>query len=389
VVRFYQRRTFAPLFWGCFLLGLGMWDKALAVWMLTGAGVATVLVFPDRILAVFTRKRLAIAALGFTLGALPLLVYNLENQWDTFRGNVRRDTSDIPGKAHALMETAKGDGLFGWMFDEAWQTPHPHAPNGLVQRASARISSLAGHPRRHSLFYAFLLALLLTPLARGNALRAILFALIAMAVAWVQMATNANTGGAVHHTILLWPFPQLVIAVSFAAASRRLGRAGIPALAVVTAAMAVSGVLVTAEYQFVSFSFGGSPVWSDAVLPLARFVKNLHSGNVYCVDWGILDGLRYLTHGTVPALVGSDPISKPELSPADREAALRMVADPGAVFVAHTKDFENFQGANDKLVKFAASEGYRREMLGVISDSFGRKAFEVYRFAPLPAGPTP
>jgi hypothetical protein len=58
-----------------------------------------------------------------------------------------------------------------------------------------------------------------------------------------------------------------------------------------------------------------------------------------------------------------------------------MLADPGAVFIAHTKDFENFQGANDRLVKFAAAEGFRRDMLAVISDSFGRPAFEVYRFA--------
>jgi hypothetical protein len=57
-----------------------------------------------------------------------------------------------------------------------------------------------------------------------------------------------------------------------------------------------------------------------------------------------------------------------------------MVTDPGAVIVAHTKDFENFVGTNNKLVKFAAAEGYRREMLTVISDAFGRPAFEVYRF---------
>jgi hypothetical protein len=199
------------------------------------------------------------------------------------------------------------------------------------------------------------------------------------------MATNANTGGGVHHTILLWPFPQLVVAVSFAAASRRLGRAGIPTVAVVTAAMAVSGVLVMAEYQFVSFSYGAAPAWSDAILPLTGFMKNLHAKSVYCVDWGILDSLRYLSRGKVPVLVGSDPISKPELSSADREPVLRMVTDSGAVFVAHTRDFENFQGVNDKLVKFAASEGYRREMLGAISDSFGRQTFEVYRFAAGPA----
>jgi 4-amino-4-deoxy-L-arabinose transferase-like glycosyltransferase len=382
VVRFYQRRTAAALFWGFCLLGLGMWDKALFVWMLSGVGVAAVVVFPRHILAVASRRRMAIAALGFTLGVWPLLLFNLENQWETFRGNVSHDASDIPGKAHMLMETAKGDGLFGWMFDENWQTPQPHAPRGLWQTASAAISSLAGRPRHHALFYAFLLAVLLTPLARGNALRAILFALIAMAVAWVEMATNASTGGSVHHAILLWPFPQLVVAVSFAAASRRLGRAGIPAVAVAVAVMTVSGVLVTNEYYRVSFSYGGAPVWSDAVLPLNTFLKNAHPGNIYCVDWGMLDTLRYLSRGKLRALEGSDPISKPALAPEDRAPVLRMLTDPGAVFVAHTKDFENFVGTNDKLLKFAAAEGYQRQMLGVISDSFGRQAFEVYRFLP-------
>ena len=205
LVRFYQQGALPALFWGFCLLGLGMWDKALAVWMLSGIGVAAMLVFPGRLLALASRKRIAISIVGFTLGVLPLLVFNLENEWATFRGNVSRDTSDIPGKARLLIETAKGDGLFGWMFDEQWQTPAPHAPRGIVEQASAKISSLAGHPRRHALFYAFLLAVLLTPLARGEALRAILFALVAMAVAWVEMAANANTGGGVHHTILLWP----------------------------------------------------------------------------------------------------------------------------------------------------------------------------------------
>jgi hypothetical protein len=359
-----------------------MWDKALAVWMLSGIGVAAMAVFPQRILAVATKRTITRSVLGFALGVFPLLVFNLENQWQTFRGNISRDTSDIPGKARLLMETAKGDGLFGWMFEEQWQTPAPRAPRGPIQEASVRISSLAGHPRIHGLFYAFLLAMLLTPLARGDALRAILFAVVAMGVAWLEMATNANTGGGIHHTILLWPFPQLVIAVSFAAASRRLGSAGIPALAVVTAVMVVSGVLVTNEYYFVSFSYGASPVWTDAIIPLSGLLKNVHAGNVYCVDWGILDGLRYLSHGKLAVQSGSDPIRKPELSPADREPVLHMVTDPGAIFVAHTKDFENFQGTDEKLTKFAAAEGYRRDMVAVIADSFGRPAFEVYRFAP-------
>jgi 4-amino-4-deoxy-L-arabinose transferase-like glycosyltransferase len=382
LVRFYQLGSLSALFWGFCLLGLGMWDKALAIWMLSGMGVAALIVFPRRLWALLSRRRIAVAALGFLLGILPLLMYNLENQWATFAGNVDRDTSDIRGKAYILMRTARGDGLFSWMFDEQWQTPHPPAPSGVIQRTNAEIASVFGHPRRHLLLYAFLLAVLLIPFARGGALRAISFALIAMAVAWVQMATNANTGGSIHHTILLWPFPQIVVAVSFAAASRRLGRAGIPAVAVATVAMFVSGVLVANEYYYVSYSFGGAPVWSDAILPLSDFLKSAGSATVYCVDWGMFDPLRYLNHGKLKLAGGTDPISKKELTPADRDAVLRMLADPGAIYVAHTKDFENFQGANQHLQAFAAAEGYRRDMLTVVSDRYGRPTFEVYRLLP-------
>lgn len=381
LVRFAQTQRTSTLFWGFCLLGLGMWDKALAVWMLGGVGVAALVVLPRRLWALYTRDRLAIAALGFLLGVLPLLVYNVENKWATFAGNVHHDFSDIPGRARMLMETAKGDGLFSWMFDEQWQTPSPHAPKGVIERTSANISSLFGHPRRHLLFYAFLLALALTPLARGNDLRAIFFALIAMAVAWIQMATNANTGGSIHHTILLWPFPQIVVAVSFAAASRRLGRVGILTAAVAAGVLFLSGALVANEYFYVDYSYGGAPIWSDAIVPLSGFLKGTGPGTVYCIDWGMLDPLRYLNRGALKLAVGTDPISKKELTDADRAAVLLMVADPGATFVTHTKDFENFPGTNVHLLKVAAEAGYRQQMLAVIPDSYGRPTFEVYRFA--------
>src|SRR5262249_39681212 len=152
--------------------------------------------------------------------ALPLAIYNAGHHWITFRGNFQRDTTPgaLAGKFRMLVDTGHGRGLFGWMIDEDWQTPTPHPPANALAAASAGISAIASHPRRHLLFYVFVLALLLAPLARGRDLRTILFALIAMAVAWIQMAITANTGGSVHHTVLLWPLPQVVIAVSLAAA---------------------------------------------------------------------------------------------------------------------------------------------------------------------------
>ena len=377
---FYQQRSPLRLACGCFVLGLAMWDKALAIWMISGIGLALVMVFPRQIAGVITLRRVAISVLCFALGALPLMVYNIEKPLATFRGNTSWDTSDLAGKGRLLAATARGNALFGWLNSEAWQTSDPHMPRGAVQAASARISALAGHPRHSLLLYAFGLALLLAPLARGHALRAILFALLAMALAWIQMAVTANAGGSVHHAILIWPLPQMVIAISFAAASRRLPAAGIPALAVVLAVLMVSGLLVTNEYFALIVRNGGSQNWTDAIFRLADYMKSTSPGNVFCMDWGIMDSTRLLSRGKLPLRVGTDPINKPALGDADREYLSRTISAPGSVFINHTKDFEFFPGVNGKLVKYAADAGYRREVMAVIPDSNGRPVYEVYRF---------
>ena len=380
LVKFYQTSKDLALAGGAFLLGLAMWDKALAAWMLTGIGIAGILTFGRQIIAVTTIRRVATAVLFFCLGALPLIIYNADQKLATFRSNMVRDTSNIPGKAKLLIQTADSGGLFGWLMNEDWQTPVPHQPEGWLQDASAHISSFANHPRHNLMLYAFALALLLAPLARGNALRAILFALVAMAVGWAQMAVTANAGASVHHAILLWPFPEMVIAVSFAAASRRLGRAGIPAVAAVLVVLMVSGALVTNEYFTLILRNGGTQNWTDAIFKLSDYMKDVPSTGVYCADWGIMDSLRLLNRGKLPLNVGTDPIRKSELSPEDRDYVKRMISAPDHVFIAHTKDYEFFEGVNARLLKYAADAGYERETMAVIPDGWGRPVYEVYRF---------
>jgi len=386
LMKFHLERGPVALAGGCFLLGLGMWDKALAIWMLSGIGIAGILTFPRQIFAAINLRRVAISALAFSLGALPLIVYNYKQNLATFRGNVSYETRDIPGKAGLLLATADSRGLFSWLTFEDWQTHAPRPPRGVIQTASARISALAGHPRHNLTVWAFCLALLLAPLARGNALRAILFALIAMLVAWLQMAVTVNAGGSVHHAILIWPFPQMVIAISFASASRRLRTAGIPALVVVLATMMVSGALVTNEYFTLALRNGGGQNWTDAIFRLSDYMKGVSADYVFCVDWGILDSLRLLNRGSLKVRVGTDPIAKPQLTAEDREYLQQMVSAPGYVFINHTKDFEFFEGVNDKLVRYAAAAGFERKILAVIPDRNGRPVYEVYQFGPRGGG---
>lgn len=374
VVRFHQRRRARTLFAAFLLFGLAVWDKALAFWMLSGIGVAGILTVPRQIFDTATRRRLAVAAAGFCLGASPFLIYNLGHRFETLRENSAREFGDLPGRARLLQNTVNGQALFGWLNEEDAQTPQPHPPADGLETLSAHISSFAGHPRHSLMVYGFLLALLLAPLARGPSLRAILFALIGMAVAWIEMATTANAGGSVHHVILLWPLPAMVIAVSLAAASRRLGRAGLPAAIVVTVLLAGSEVLVTNEYYALMVRNGGTVPWTDAIYTLSDYLKSAPAKTLSCVDWGIEDSLRLLNRGALPLRWGGD----------EDDAELRnLLARPGSVFLGHAPGREVFPGKTEKLTKRAAALGYQRQVIAVIADTFGRSTFEVYSFQPL------
>ncbi|HEY7389905.1 MAG TPA: glycosyltransferase family 39 protein, partial [Bryobacteraceae bacterium] len=385
LVRFWQRRDKSgdklALAGGFFLFGLALWDKALAIWVLSGMAVAALVTLPKQIAQVTTWRHVGIAGLSLVVGAFPLILYNIHTRGGTLHGNAVADTAGAPAKVGALADTIRGSGLFGYLSPEDWQTPQPRTKGDWLERASTKVASASRGPYRSLQLYGLLLAVLLIPLARGAALRTLIFFLVTFAVAWVQMALTAHAGNAMHHTILLWPLPQAIMAVSFASASRRLGAAGIPAIAAVTATLMVSGLLLMNSYFARMVRNGGAISWTDAIFPLSEYMKKTPATEVFCLDWGFLDSLRLLSDGKLPVRVGEDPIQKPELTDADRERLTDMISNPEHVFIAHEKPFEFYPGLAEKLTLFAAAHGgYRKETLAAISDSNGRPTFEVFRF---------
>jgi hypothetical protein len=380
LVKFHRSANSLWLAAGFFFFGLAVWDKMLAVWMLSGLTMGALATVPRQILAAWSWRRLAIAALAFLAGAVPVALSGIHDHFAALRENAGRNVDEVPSKIATLRRTIDGEGLFGFMFAEDGQTPAPRAAANLAERLSAETSQRFSHPRHSLQLYACLLALALTPLARGRDLRAILFALIAMAVAWIQMATTPLAGGSIHHTILLWPLPAMVMAVSFAAASRRLGRAGIPAVAVILAVLVASDVLVTNEYFWKSVRNGGSHTWTDALFPLSADLMAMRPAAVYCADWDIFESLRLLDRGALPLFSGMDPVPAPEMSPTDRRWLLGMIAAPNTVWVTHVPDFEFFPAVRPKLDRFAAAAGFEHRLIEVIGDTHGRPTFELYRF---------
>jgi hypothetical protein len=372
-VRFYQTRSNVSLALGSLSFGLALWDKALALWMLSGFGIAGILMFPRQIFATISLRRMLISVTAFGLGAAPLISYNLHAPLATIRENTATDTGALSTKFHLLAGTAQGGMLLGFWNAPDETTPAPHQPRGLMQTISARLSSLAGHPSSDWLPAAFVAAVILAVFAGWQTLRLVIFFVIAIAVGWFQMALNSHTGGTVHHAILLWPWPEAVVAISFAGISQRLGRFGAPALAVTTALIVVSSLLVTNEYYAKMVRNGGSPTWTTAVFPLAESLKDSPAGYAFCTDWGILESVGLLNAWR--------PVMRNGILGEEESVALtHMVSDPSHMILAHTPAAEQFRGVNEIVLQRAEKLGYAKQTIRVVGDGFGRDVFEVYRF---------
>ncbi|MGH9629001.1 MAG: glycosyltransferase family 39 protein, partial [Bryobacteraceae bacterium] len=308
LVLFQQRKSLAALGVGFFIFGLGMWDKALFSWMLIGLACAGIATFPRVLLRALTVRHVAIATLAFLLGSLPLLIFNLRTEWSTFRGNTQFSTEGFQEKAELLRYTLSGEALFGYVTRESHEGP-ARQPETSGERLSVWLSDAAGHPRTNLLLYATALSLLCLPwLWFTPARKPLVFALVFTIVTWLQMAFTKGAGAGAHHTVLLWPFPLMFIAITLDAACRRAGARGKPLFAIVLAALVVSNLLVTNHYYAQLIRYGGGAAWSEAIYPLSDSLHKLEADEVHVLDWGMLNSLRLLHEGELDLRVGSDPV---------------------------------------------------------------------------------
>ena len=374
----YQDQSRKKVGWGFFLFGLAMWDKALFAWMLSGIAIGCAVIFPRQLRRMLTVRNATVAAAGFLAGALPLIIYNVRTPWATFQGNTVFSTDELAVKVRVMKLTMDGSSLFGYLVHDEWAL-HRQSPETPLERASVAIRNAVGPWRSGLLFWTFVAALLLAPFWRPNH-RLVLFALIAMAVAWVQMAFNKNTGGSAHHVVLLWPFPQMVVAAALASATARLKRYSRPVLAAVVVVVCGANLLLLNQYFAQLVRYGAAGVWSDAIYSLSDELGAMHPANIFLADWGELDSLIMLHQGRLPVWVGSSPLMGPQLSPADMREIGQMLSLPSTVFVCHTKPYEVFRGTTERLAEGARRLGYVERVLRTVEDSNRRPVYRIIEF---------
>jgi hypothetical protein len=298
---------------------------------------------------------------------------------ETVRSNAAFTLSELGPKALALDHALAGKALFGYIVGEAW-FDLPRLPKTALQRISVWVSELAGEPRSSVLPYVVLLAALCVPLVwHTRARRPAVFSIVLLLAAWFQMAVTERAGASVHHVVLLWPIPHLLVALVLAELSRRFGRAGLRAATLAAVLTWGSSFLILNQYHSQLVRYGAPSVWSDAIFTLSDRLRQTRADHIFMMDWGTIDNVRMLTRGRLPIHVGMDAVDKDR---PDRALFQRMIELPNSVFVSFTERWEQTEGVDRRLAALARELGYRIELAELIKDRNGRPVFQIARIVP-------
>jgi hypothetical protein len=368
---------------GAFLFGLAMWDKAVFVWALSGLAAGTVAVCLPQVRRVIPDKNTALrAAAAFLIGASPVLLYNVTRPNATMSSNGHISLADLPQKLYELEFAADGSGLFGYLVSDE-SSPQPKPPSTLAGRAAGWIRDHTGAHHASVFPYAALLAVLLAPLWwRLPARRAALFSIIFCIVAFAAMALTKGAGGAIHHTVLLWPFPQLLVGIALSAI--RPQTASLAAAAV----LLVSNLLVTNQYVVQFERNGANASFTDALNPLSAALSDSAHDTIYVIDWGMFDNVSYLHKGRLDLRPSQGPLLSAAPNADQQKEIADMLRNPRALFVGHAAAREEFSGVAEHLRTAAAAAGYEQGPVRTIADSNGRPVFELFRFQPKEISPS-
>ena len=313
------------LFLASAVLGIGFFNKVdFVVVLLAAMGAATCAYTKPALNFVRTRpKLLLLAALGFVIGAGPMLAMSVRMLLFAASNNAPVNPGEFSEKLHALTAMYDGSYFFrlmaaGGSFEKMQLLAPPvWTPLGLALVAATAVLGWQA-----------------TRLPAGSdAQRVRIFLLVALALATVGVFLLPRAIR-IYHAILAAPFAHLIIAVAGVSLWRKFSNTGKffarSAVNLIFAALVATQLLAVGKTEKLIYATHGRGWWSDAQDKFATTVKNRSDLTLVSLDWGFHESLLFLTDQ--PTLVepfwhltGTDPAKLPQ--------------DTNLIYLAHPPEY--------------------------------------------------
>lgn len=317
-----------------FLAGLLMWDKALSVFVLAGLAVALAVVGKRADFRGVGGRNLLLAGIAFTVGALPLLYFNLTHGGETLIGSSHLAVDQLLLKWWMLLITLGGWSLFP-MLTPATLPPFTTLTPLLLLLA---VAAFASRPKLRN--------------------RTATFALVGAGVSWLLMLAVRDVGIGAHHIVLLSP-------LVFAFISSSLGPALRPR---VLTALVVVGVglnfTMLGAYRRAITVHGTNIAWSDAT----SHFHGVRMGRLIAIDWGIANPYSLLQNAHEADFKRVSELTSEEIRTQK--------------FISHVDGSELVRGSNRQLDIAADALSLYRSIEDFVSDRHGKPVFMIFRYEP-------
>lgn len=358
----WQRRNLLYLFLASLFLGLGVFNKVDFLVFISGTSVAAVCVYGRPIWKALrgSFSIVPIVCLGFLLGAGVMILKIGRIASLTTAAQTSTGSRELSEKLHTLIAMYDGSYFYrlmntGGVFEKMYEQPSGvHALLGLILALALIAGAIFARERNLVRMIGFLLLSLF---------------LVTIGVLILPGAVR------IHHAILAFPFPQLIIAVTSVflwnrESTRPVRHAMRTMIAAAILILIGSNLLAISKTETLLTETGGRGRWSNAVARFCEENKDRSDLVIASLDWGFNEQVAFLTDA--PKLV--EPFwgfpRYNELPPLPRQ--------PQYIYLAHPAEYSLFR--YDLIYLEVLRGGGENVAITPYSDRQGQVVFYTIRF---------
>ena len=341
--------------------GLALWYKAIFLFPLGAMLLAFAIAYPRDVRRWLTLRKVTVAVVGMVVGCAPLIAFNLARRGATFQAS-----QDLPGvpageKLVMLKHTLDGRALEHYMFRSSLDEK-------IALSGTSMADVVVGWYREShfgpgsALLPVLVLALLALPFLRKSSLfPALVFSWAVAGAAYGAMLVFRDAGAGPHHTVLLDPAPQFIVAASAAALAERW-RGGRSAVVIaLCAVVAGSNLWLLDRYWQAGRANGFSVYWTDGVQNLAEVVR-AQKLPVASLEWGTHTGVQIEAGDSVNFVADTSP----------RENVL---------YLTHCEGYVIDPARAARFEQSAAAAGLQQTANRVVADKKGHLVYCLFQLA--------